>query len=92
MQKTRGYGDKFYKWFKSCLGDKKEIVVASGTGSESGIVSCGVPQGSIYTWSLIFLCYVNDISMSKIYATLLCKWQDINNLKITASDNCGHTV
>ena len=63
MQKTRGYGDKFYKWFKSCSGDKKEIVVASVTGSESGIVSCGVPQGSILG-PLLFLCYVNDMSIS----------------------------
>ena len=53
----------FTKWFKSYLGDRKQIVVANGTSSESGIVSCGVPQGSILG-PLLFLCYVNDMSIS----------------------------
>ena len=56
-------GINFTKWFKSYLGDRKQIVVANGTSSESGIVSCGVPQGSILG-PLLFLCYVNDMSIS----------------------------
>ena len=56
-------GINFTKWFKSYLGDRKQIVVANGTSLESGIVSCGVPQGSILG-PLLFLCYVNDMSIS----------------------------
>ena len=62
-KKLEAMGINFTKWFKSYLGDRKQIVVANGTSSESGIVSCGVPQGSILG-PLLFLCYVNDMSIS----------------------------
>ena len=62
-EKLEAMGINFTKWFKSYLGDRKQIVVANGTSSESGIVSCGVPQGSILG-PLLFLCYVNDMSIS----------------------------
>ena len=42
---------------------RQQVVVANGTHSEPGIVSCGVPQGSILG-PLLFLCYVNDMPMS----------------------------
>ena len=56
-------GINFTKWFKSYLGDRKQIVVMNETSSEPGIVSCGVPQGSILG-PLLFLCYVNDMAIS----------------------------
>ena len=62
-EKLEAMGINFTKWFKSYLGDRKQIVVANETSSESGIVSCGVPQGSILG-PLLFLCYVNDMSIS----------------------------
>ena len=64
--KLEAMGINFTKWFKSYLGDRKQIVVANGTSSESEIVSCGVLQGSMLG-PLIFLCYVNDMSMSVKY-------------------------
>ena len=61
--KLEAMGINFTKWFKSYLGDRKQIVVANETSSEPGIVSCGVPQGSILG-PLLFLCYVNDMAIS----------------------------
>ena len=61
--KLEAMGINNTKWFKSYLGDMTQIVVANGTPSEPGTVSCGVPQGSILG-PLLFLCYVNDMSLS----------------------------
>ena len=61
--KLEAMGINFTKWFKSYLGDRNQIVVANETSSEPGIVSCGVPQGSILG-PLLFLCYVNDMAIS----------------------------
>ena len=52
-EKLEAMGINFTKWFKSYLGDRKQIVVANGTGKESGIASCGVPQRA-YLYHLFF--------------------------------------
>ncbi|CAL4179460.1 unnamed protein product [Meganyctiphanes norvegica] len=56
-KKLEGMGIDFTEWFKSYLGNKNETI------SEPGIVSCGIPQGSILG-PLLFLCYVNDMPIS----------------------------
>jgi len=50
-------------WFKDYLYDRKQCVCISGTNSECGKITCGVPQGSVLG-SLLFLLYVNDIGNS----------------------------
>ena len=51
------------EWFRSYLSDRKQYVCVSGTTSTEGLVTCGVPQGSILG-PLLFLIYVNDMSLS----------------------------
>jgi len=52
-----------YNWFKDYLYDRKQYVCISGTNSECGKITCGVPQGSVLG-PLLFLLYVNDTGSS----------------------------
>ena len=42
-----GFSEQTIKWFNSYLSERQFKVNLNGTFSEPGIVSCGVPQGSI---------------------------------------------
>ena len=51
------------EWFKSYLFGRQQVVTIDGITSCPGLVTCGVPQGSILG-PLLFLCYVNDMVTS----------------------------
>ena len=50
-------------WFGSYLSGRRQCVAVDGVVSEFEEVNCGVPQGSILG-PVLFLCYVNDMSVS----------------------------
>ena len=70
-------------WLKSYLNQRKQIVEANGIKSEVGIVTCGVPQGSILG-PLLFLCYVNDMTISVKCKLLL--YADDSALIVSGND------
>ncbi|CAL4126382.1 unnamed protein product, partial [Meganyctiphanes norvegica] len=82
-KKLEAMGLDFTKWFESYLKNRKQKVVANETSSEAGVVTCGVPQGSILG-PLLFLCYVNDMPMSVKCKLLL--YADDSALIISGSD------
>ena len=58
-------------------------MIANETRSDPGIVTCGVPQGSILG-PLLFLCYVNDMPISIKCKLLL--YADDSVLIVSGSD------
>ena len=61
--KLQAMGVPNVKWFQSYLTGRKQLVNVNGTESNLEDITCGVPQGSSLG-PLLFLCYVNDMSIS----------------------------
>lgn len=62
-EKLSSMGVISIKWFKSYLENRTQVVKVNKINSDILNINCGVPQGSILG-PLLFLCYVNDMSMS----------------------------
>ena len=54
-----GFKKPVIKWFKSYLSNRNFFVSIEGVFSEEGLLTCGVPQGSMLG-PLLFLIYIND--------------------------------
>ena len=87
-----GFSDKFVKWIKSFLTDRKQQVVVNGYLSVFALIVSGVPQGTVLG-PILFLIFINDIhncvkhSIVRCFAddTRLCKTitssVDVSNLQ-----------
>merc|ERR1712055_388294 len=82
-KKLEAMGLDFTDWFKSYLGNRKQIVIANGVSSQPKTVKCGVPKGSILG-PLLFLCYLNDMPISLTCKLLL--YADDSALIVSGSD------
>ena len=58
-----GFRGKIYEWFASYLSNRKQYTFANGTNSSYGLISKGIPQGSVLG-PILFTLYVNDMPHS----------------------------
>lgn len=67
LEKLYHYGFKgiSFKWFKSYISDRKQIVRSNGKLSQSKDILWGVPQGSVLG-PILFLIYINDLASIQI--------------------------
>ena len=81
-----GFKKPVIKWFESYLSNRKLFVLLEGVFSEEGLLTCGVPQGSILG-PLLFLIYINDLpqalseTASNLYADDTCIYYQHKNVQ-----------
>ena len=73
------------EWFRSYLSDRTQMVSVNNTSSDVQKITCGVPQGSILG-PLLFLCYVNDMSMSISSECKLVLYADASTILYSHKD------
>ena len=86
MNKLNHYGIRGTdnKWFYSYLEKRKQFVTIYSVSSDTRIIKCGVPQGSILG-PLLFIWYVNDImNVSQLVNLIL--FADDTNMFISDND------
>ena len=59
------FSDNTVKWFRSYMSNGKFSLNFENSFSEVSNITCGVPQG--YTWYLLFLIYVNNMTIKVKY-------------------------
>ena len=72
-----GIRDDVLLWFKSYLTDRMQYVSVNGSDSETKIVTCEVPQGSVLGLILFFL-YINDLPNISKYLKFFLFADDTN--------------
>ena len=79
IQKLYHYGVRgvTLDWFKSYLANRFQFVNISGVSSQTELITCGVPQGSIIG-PLLFLIYINDIVSSSDLLSFILFADDTN--------------
>ena len=81
-----GFKKPVIKSFESYLSNRKFFVLLEGVFSEEGLLTCGVPQGSILG-PLLFLIYINDLpqalseTAANLYADDTCIQYQHKNLQ-----------
>ena len=65
------------KWFESYLTDRSQYVISNGVRSETKVVECGVPHGSIlgpllFIISMNDICNLSDLMFAILYADNTC--------------------
>ena len=88
------FSEHVINWFRSYLSNRTFKVKVGKTFSDAGILTCGVPQGSILG-PLLFLLYINDMPQALscdllLYADdscLIYQHKDINEIEKVLNEN-----
>ena len=79
LHKIYAYGIRgvLLKWFESYLTDKSQYVIYDGVRSETKVVECGIPQGSIlgpflFITSMNDICNISALMFAIMYADDTC--------------------